>query len=224
MGERLTITILSAPNTWMSRYIPSMVSEWESLSHRVHWVTERKQVAEGDLCFILSFESLIPSNILAKNKHNLVVHASDLPNGRGWSPMTWKVLEGARSIPVTLFEAAEHVDSGPIYLQRRFGLEGNELIDELREKLAKITVELCCGFVQSYPKIVLSGKEQRGEATYYPRRGPADSRLDPEKTIAAQFDLLRVVDNEKYPAFFDWRGETYILKIEKKQKDKGGPS
>ena len=42
----------------------------------------------------------------------------------------------------------------------------------------------------------------------------SDSRLDPDDTIAQQFNLLRVVDNERYPAFFELLGRRYILKIE----------
>ena len=25
--------------------------------------------------------------------HNIVIHANDLPRGKGWSPLTWQVLE-----------------------------------------------------------------------------------------------------------------------------------
>ena len=42
-----------------------------------------------------------------------------------------------------------------------------------------------------------------------------DSLLDFNKTITEQFNLLRVVDNDKYPAFFENQGEKYFLKITK---------
>ena len=35
--------------------------------------------------------------------------------------------------PVALFEAAEAVDSGPIYLRDRMEFDGHELVDGLRE-------------------------------------------------------------------------------------------
>jgi methionyl-tRNA formyltransferase len=57
---------------------------------------------------------------------------------------------------------------------------------------------------------------QRGEpGPYLHRRTPEHSRLDVHKTIAEQFDLLRVVDNERYPAFFEYRGTRYRLKIDR---------
>ena len=44
--------------------------------------------------------------------------------------MTWQVLEGASSIPITLFEAVVELDAGPIYLQQQITLQGPELMEE----------------------------------------------------------------------------------------------
>jgi len=51
--------------------------------------------------------------------------------------------------------------------------------------------------------------------SYYRRRTPDDSRLDPSRSIAEQFDLLRVADPQRFPAFFDLRGHRYVVRIEK---------
>jgi hypothetical protein len=42
--------------------------------------------------------------------------------------------------------------------------------------------------------------------------------------LSAQFDLLRTVDNDKYPAWFELRGARYVLKIEKMPGNGGGSS
>jgi len=178
-------------------------------------VHEPKEIPEGELCFILSCSKLVKPEVLKRNRHNLVVHESDLPKGKGWSPMTWQVLEGCAEIPVTLFEAANAVDSGAVYLQDRIRLDGTELVDELRAKQAASTLSLCRAFVDDYPLVLQKARAQHGEESFYQRRKPQDSRLDPDKTIGEQFDLLRVVDNERYPAFFDRNGCRYLIKIEK---------
>jgi methionyl-tRNA formyltransferase len=61
---------------------------------------------------------------------------------------------------------------------------------------------------------------QQGEATptYYRKRCPDDSRIDPSRTIAEQFNLLRVADPERYPAFFDWCGHRYQITLTKLKK------
>jgi methionyl-tRNA formyltransferase len=140
-----------------------------------------------------------------------------LPKGRGWSPLTWQILEGKNEIPVTLFEAKEEVDSGPIYLQSIMRFRGHELVDELREKQAIHTVQLCLEFIRRYPKVTQQARQQQGEPRFYPKRGPKDSWIDPDKTIREQFNLLRVVDNDSYPAWFEMGGQRYELKIEKKK-------
>lgn len=142
------------------------------------------------------------------------MHESDLPQGKGWSPLTWQILDGQPRIPVTLIEAAERVDSGVIYAQRWLEFQGHELIDELRAAQAEATHDLCRWFVDTYPRSAEQGRPQQGEESFYARRRPADSRLDPEQPLAEQFNLLRVVDNERYPAFFEWRGKRYTLSID----------
>ena len=145
------------------------------------------------------------------------MHESDLPQGKGWSPLTWQILEGRHRIPVTVIEAADSVDSGPIYAQRWLEFQGHELIDELRAGQAEATHDLCRWFVDDYPASAERSRAQTGAESFYPRRRPNDSRLDPDKSIADQFDLLRVVDNARYPAFFDWRGQRYEMTIRKAQ-------
>ncbi len=57
-----------------------------------------------------------------------------------------------------------------------------------------------------------------GKSTYYRKRTPLDSELKLNKSIAEQFNLLRTVDNKRYPAFFKFKGKEYVLHIFKKKK------
>jgi len=171
-------------------------------------------VYPSDIVFYLSYHSIVSDDVLALSGNNVVVHESNLPKGRGWAPLTWQVLEGHDQITLTLFEATTRVDAGPIYLQEQLSFNGTELIDEMRELVGALTISMCQNFVDNYPQVVQSATQQTGESTYYSRRIPSDSRLDPEKTITEQFNLLRVVDNECYPAFFELYGRRYLLTIE----------
>ena len=151
--------------------------------------------------------------VLTLNRRNLVVHESDLPSGRGFSPLTWQILEGLDRIPVCLFEAEAEADAGPVVYRDRLDFQGHELIGEMRKSLGEKTVELCLRFMdEAAPP---EGAPQSGEPSAYPRRAPEDSRLDPDDTIARQFGLLRVVDNARYPAYFDLKGQRYRITIEK---------
>lgn len=211
----LRIAVCSGAGNWVRPFVPAMMVDWLAQGHHVSWAERAEQLAPADICFYLGYGSIVGAELLSRHRHNLVVHASDLPTGRGWSPMSWLILEGAARIPVSLFEAAVAVDSGQIYLQRSMECDGSELVEELRARLAGVTVDLCREFVASYPDIVQCARPQQGVPTYYPRRSAADSRLDPDRTISEQFDLLRIVDNDNYPAWFEFRGHRYVIKIEK---------
>lgn len=210
------IVILSDEDSWINPAIYDLMIDWTELGHRVHWTHRQEDLPPADFCFLLSFSQVVPSEVTAQFRHTLVVHESELPQGKGWSPLSWQVIDGRRRIPVTLFEAVDRVDSGRIYAQRWIEFEGHELVDELRAVQAKATLSLCRWFVERYPESAAQAREQIGVESFYARRGPADSELDPEKSIADQFNLLRVVDNERYPAYFTWHGYQYQLIVSRK--------
>ena len=134
-----------------------------------------------------------------------------MPTGKGWSPVSWQILEGKNKIPVTLFEADAEIDAGPIYAKKYIELSGTELIEEIRNKQGKITQDLILEFIDNFPSN--RSEEQKGKESFYRRRGPADSELDPERSLEEQFNLLRICDNERYPAFFYINSKKYFLKI-----------
>ncbi len=197
----------------MNAFIPDLMINWICEGHEVRWAHDASELPEGDICFYLSYGKIVKATLLSRHSNNLVVHASDLPRGRGWSPMTWKIIEGENDIPVTLFEAAESVDSGPLYKQVVLSFNGNELLSEMQHALGEAINDLCRYFVHEYPDITHSAIPQNGEATYYPRRRPEDSQIDINSPLKNHFNLLRTVDNEKYPAWFEYKGRRYILQI-----------
>ena len=213
MGRSLRISVLSDEDSWINPFLSGWVTGVRGAGHAVEWIHSARQLAQGDLAFLLSYSRIVPPALLRLNAQNLVVHESDLPRGRGWSPLSWQVLTGADEIPVALLEAADGVDSGPIYSQAVIRLRGNELVDELRAAQAEATLRLCTDFTARHPFVLADARAQSGSPTYYPRRGPADSRLDPDKTLREQFQLLRIADFERYPAHFEMAGRRFAVRI-----------
>lgn len=185
-----------------------------ALAHVVELVSEKKRLLGGDILFLISCNEIIDPAIRNLYRATLVIHASDLPEGRGWSPHIWQILEGETHIKVTLLEAEDTVDSGKIWAQRDMILDGHELFDEINSKLFMIEMELMELAVANFETITPRVQDSR-RPYFYSKRTPEDSRLDPYKTLAEQFDLLRVSDNERFPAFFDFRGHRYYVQLRK---------
>lgn len=201
--------LIDNPQSWMVPYAREWVSKFPAKVGTAVLVHTTSEVEAGDVLFLLSCEKKFTKYAL--NSFNLVCHASKLPEGKGWSPSTWQILEGKNKIDLTLFEATNEIDSGAVYFQDVFELDGTELVEEWQQKLANAIVRLMNRFVEMYPNA--EATPQSGSDSFYRKRTPADSELDINKTIAEQFNLLRVVDNEKYPAFFLYQGQKYILKV-----------
>jgi len=207
------ISVVVDNPSWILPYIDRLINEINFSGDNATLYSEYSMVSPGDVAFFLGCIKIAPARVLQQNKRNLVCHASDLPKGRGFSPSSWAILEGKNSIPVCLLEAVEAVDAGRIIYKEEMILQGHELSDEVRHIFGNFTVNLCLRFLsETTPQL---GIPQEGEPSFYPRRRPKDNRLDIDKSLREQFNLLRIVDNERYPAYFENLGHFYKLSIEK---------
>lgn len=211
----MKITILCTdPTHPVINRLKCWVEEMTLAGHSVLLVYDKVDLLRGDILFLVSCSQMIREEDRKKYKATLVLHASDLPKGKGWSPYIWEILNGSNQIIVSLLEANEPVDSGAIWLKTTFTLEGHELLPEINEKLFDAELYLMSRAVEQFDGI--RAVPQFGDpGPYMLKRVPQDSCLDPNKSIAEQFDLLRVVDSERFPAFFYYRGKQYLIKIEK---------
>lgn len=205
--------LVNNPDSWAIPYAKRLAEKLAD-EYEVMMITKNNDLPEGDIAFFLSCSKIVPPELLARHKRNIVIHASELPKGKGFSPIAWQVLEGKNQIPIAVFEAVETLDAGDVYFRNYVELDGSELLDEMHFKLWKKIEELVYKFIKMYPDV--KGIPQEGEESFYPRRTEKDDELDPNKTIAEQFNHLRVVDNEHYPAWFVYKGHKYIFKIYKR--------
>ncbi|MFQ3190192.1 MAG: methionyl-tRNA formyltransferase [Paraglaciecola sp.] len=205
-----TITILVDNDSWILPYAQEL-TDYFSARYDCQLVRSANDIKLGDVCFLLGCTKIVSKDILTLNQYNLIVHESALPKGKGFAPVTWQIIDGEKSIPVCLIEASDNVDSGQVWLKDTIELNGNELHDEWRDKQGKVTIKLAKDFIENFMR--LNAEEQNGQASFYARRSIKDSELNIDKSLAEQFNLLRVVSNSDYPAFFIKDGVKYKLEI-----------
>lgn len=203
----------------MLPYLQLWCRDMAQAGHEVSLHGTKADLKAGDILFLVSCSEIIKLEERCRFGRCLVLHASDLPRGRGWSPHVWAILDGAKSITVSLLEASDPVDSGAVWLKSEFMLEGHELLEEINDKLFAAELSLMSEAVSRFG-VIQPSLQQGDPGEYLRRRNPLDSRLDPNSTIAEQFNLLRVVDNRRYPAFFEYLGKKYIIRIDKDEDDR----
>lgn len=201
--------LLDRQNLWIKPHLSRFEMSRQNYELSVH--ENLDDVSDFDIVFILGYTKKIHSKQLNKNKLNLIIHESALPQDRGFSPIQWQVLKGKNEIVVSLIEAVEALDEGDIFEQTLLELNGSELFPELRKKQAEATLQLMNKFLSSFPKV--TRKKQGIGGTFNRRLRDTDHELDVSKSINENFNILRIGDNEKWPTYF-WRdGKKYILKI-----------
>lgn len=190
--------------------------EWRKVHENDHSIAIERQsrrLEGGDILFLVSCLEIIRKPLRDRYRHSLVLHASALPSGRGMSPHIWQILEGKQNITLSLLNAEDNVDTGNIWQQKQLSLEGHELFNEINGLVFDAQLQLMSWAVaniehsQPWP--------QFGDCSYYRKRLPEDSRLDINMNICDQFNLLRVADPNRYPAFFEHFGFRYKMVIEK---------
>ena len=128
----------------------------------------------------------------------IIFHMTDLPIGRGGSPLQNLISRGIYETKVSALRCSEGIDTGPIYVKRNLSLYGSA--EEIYLRAAKIVEEMILFIIGNSPIPV----GQEGEPVYFKRRRPEESNIDGLKSLEKAYDYIRMLDAEGYPhAFFE---------------------
>lgn len=135
----------------------------------------------------------------------IIFHMTDLPFGRGGSPLQNLIVRGITETKLTALRCVAEMDAGPVYLKRPLSLLGTA--EEILIRASKLTGEMIAEIVQKQ----LVPNPQTGESTIFRRRTPSEGNLSQLNTLEDVFDYIRMLDADGYPPAFL---ETEHLKFE----------
>lgn len=139
---------------------------------------------------------VIPKNILSSYEC-VMFHMTDLPYGRGGSPLQNLILRNHQTTKISAFRVDETIDGGDIYLKKNLSLKGNA--KEIYSRASKII------FNNMIPLIVSQDQKpakQKGSVVYFKRKKPKDGNLFSLTTLEKVYDHIRMLDAEDYPKAF----------------------
>jgi len=180
---------------------------------RVEIVQKAADAKGGDLLLLVSCHEIIKAPLRKLYRHTLVIHASDLPHGKGMSPHIWQILEGRTELVVTLLEAVDGLDAGDIWHQERIHVPATALHDEIHRRLFDAELRLMSWALDNHAMV--QPRAQSGESSFYRKRTPEDSRIGLDSTLREVFNQLRVADPQRYPAFFEYEDTRFKIVIER---------
>lgn len=150
---------------------------------------------------------MIPREIY-ENYKCIVFHMTDVPYGRGGSPLQNLISRRIYDTKISAIRAGEEYDAGGVYLKSSLNLRSGNAEDIYR-KASKIV------FFQMIPRILKTRPAprcQRGKVVTFRRRTPAESDIMRSRVtnIADLYDFIRMLDAEGYPKAFVKKGTVKI--------------
>ena len=143
--------------------------------------------------FFPHWSYIIPEEIYTKYKC-VVFHMTDLPYGRGGSPLQNLIVQGIENTKISAINVEKKIDSGAIYMKENLNLNGTA--EEILMRASKII------FNKMIPYILLNNPEaviQKGKITTFKRRCEKDGELKPGMDLSNIYDYIRMLDGEGYP-------------------------
>jgi len=145
--------------------------------------------------FFPHWSYIIPEDIYT-NYTCIVFHMTDLPYGRGGSPLQNLIVSGQEQTKISAIQVDKEIDSGPVYLKRDLSLCGTA--EEIFIRAGKIILKMMNEIIKEMPV----PKPQKGEPFIFKRRKPEMSNIYHIDNIEEIYNHIRMLDAEGYPKAF----------------------
>lgn len=182
-------------------------AELSKLSGEWHFVASKESLTPAFLqsiqpryIFFLHWSWIVPKEIVQAFEC-VNFHMTDLPYGRGGSPLQNLILAGHAETKLTAHRMVKELDAGPVYLKEPLSLAGNA--EEILRRANALSGVMIQRIVQEKP----AAKPQAGKVTLFERRKPEQSRIPDSLNAKQLYDFIRMLDAEGYPpAFIETHG------------------
>jgi len=141
---------------------------------------------------------IVPSHIV--NQFDCVCfHMTDLPYGRGGSPLQNLIVRGHKNTYVSALKMDEGIDTGPIYLKEPLLLDGSA--HEIYNRAGKLIWKMIKAIIDKN----ISPIPQEGKPVIFKRRLQSESKIPSLDSCEKIYDYIRMLDAPGYPhAYIDY--------------------
>ena len=178
--------------------------EWVHISTRSEFTFEKLKEIKPHKIFIPHWSYIIPGNIFSTYEC-IVFHMTDLPYGRGGSPLQNLIIRGHKTTKISAIKVSEGIDTGDIYLKKTLSLKGSarDIFTSASPIIEEMIVEILNKDI--FPIA------QTGEVVEFKRRKPEEGNIIDLKEVNEVYDYIRMLDCDGYPNAYI---ETDSFKIE----------
>ena len=195
----IVIATPHARNDSLEKNLRERLASYEviRLRSREDLFPEKLELLLPKFIFFPHWSWLIPEDIHTRFEC-VVFHMTDLPYGRGGSPLQNLIVRGHKETKLTALRCVNELDAGSVYLKRPLSLTGTA--EEILQRASALMEEMIIEIVLNH----VVPTQQQGEPVVFKRRHPEESNLAPLVDLEQVYDFIRMLDAAGYPrAFLD---------------------
>ena len=189
--------IILSEKSWNQNLVKSLKQKndkinWILINKKLDFNIKKLDVIKPFKIFIPHWSYIIPEEVFQKYEC-VVFHMTDLPYGRGGSPLQNLISRGIYSTKISALKVEKDIDSGDIYLKENLELKGNA--NEIFIRANKIIQKMIISIIQKKIEPI----PQTGKITEFKRRKPHESNIEKLETLSKVYDYIRMLDADGYP-------------------------
>ena len=172
--------------------------------------------------FRWGFPYVVPREIYERHRIALNIHPTLLPKYRGPTSGAYILInnEGKSGSTVHLFD--EVADKGGIIIQKSVSLSRFDTLKSMQRKVYALEPDLIIDAIRLLDAGVRPTPQDEASASTFPRRRtPADSEIDPNRSMLELYDHIRACDVSDFPAFFYLNGEKVCISLWREKRAVG---
>ena len=199
--------VFASCKTWNYEQFQSISKDGNADWHYVANESELKEVVDKNkpkYIFFLHWNWIVPESIFG-NYECVCFHMTDVPYGRGGSPLQNLILAGHTDTMLTALKMVKELDAGPVYIKTPLSLDGSA--EDIYRRAGKLCVDLMNNIIQNTPQ----PEPQKGNVVMFKRRKPEQSTMPKIGGLKLAYDFIRMLDAEGYPRAYIQHGEYKIF-------------
>ena len=200
MKEQKKTCVILSEQTWNKDIVSNLSKtqkniNWILIDKREEFNLEYLRAIKTDVIFIPHWSYIIPNDIF-ENYECIVFHMTDLPFGRGGSPLQNLISRGIYSTKISALKVDKGIDTGDVYLKENLELDGaaTDIFERANHIIQKMIISILQNKIKPVP--------QKGKVTIFKRRKPHQSNIIELETLQKVYDYIRMLDAESYPKAF----------------------